>query len=63
MVLKVLLNFSPTYWSMDGSSQCDMSQEPNGTCSEQLVQMNFLFWLDFIGWILTPRTFTAELAP
>ena len=26
---------------------CDLSQEPSGKRSEELVQMNFLFWVDF----------------
>ena len=26
---------------------CYTSQEPKGNCSEKLVQMNFLFWVDF----------------
>ena len=30
---------------------CDTSQQPDGDCSEKLVQMTFLFWVDFFGWI------------
>ena len=29
---------------------CDTSQEPSGNCSEKLVQMNIVFWVNFIGW-------------
>ena len=32
-------------------SACDTSQEPHRNCSERSVQMNFLFWVDFFGWI------------
>ena len=40
---KVRVNFCPL--------RCDTSQEPNGNYSEKLVQMNFLVWVDFFGWI------------
>ena len=30
---------------------CEASQELNRNCSEKLVQMSFLFWVDFCGWI------------
>ena len=36
------------------SSLCDASQEPNGNCSEKLVQMNIIFFwggVDFFWWI------------
>ena len=26
---------------------CDTSQDPNGNCSEKLVEMNFFIWVDF----------------
>ena len=36
---KVRVNFCPL--------PCDTSQETHRNCSEELVQMNFLFWVDF----------------
>ena len=38
---KVRANFCPR--------PCDTSQEPDRNCSDELVHMNFLFWVDFLG--------------
>ena len=31
---------------------CEISQEPSRNCSEKLIQLNFLTWVDFGGWSL-----------
>ena len=33
---------------------CETSQELNGNCSEKLLQMIFLFWVTFFGWLFLP---------
>ena len=35
---------------------CDASQKHSGNCSERLVLMNFLFGVDFFGWIFLRTT-------
>ena len=54
LLRKVHLNFSLL--------SCEVSQEPSRNCSEEVVQINFLFWVDFAGGV-PPLNSTMDPLP
>ena len=46
---RVYPNFSRKFARTCAFVPGDASQKPNGDCSEKLVHLNFLFWVDFPG--------------